>query len=71
MEAMTQWLTVEEAAAHLGTTPLGIYKRVERGHIRAHRLGRLLRFKRSDLDASLDLHQASERRVRVRASRSR
>jgi excisionase family DNA binding protein len=48
------WLTADEAAAYLRLpSRRALYKRVERGQVRAHRWGRQLRFHRRDLDALL------------------
>jgi excisionase family DNA binding protein len=52
--APSPWLTANEAAAYLRLpSARALYKRVERGHVRAHRWGRQLRFHRRDLDALL------------------
>jgi excisionase family DNA binding protein len=48
------WLTVEEAARYLGLpSRKALYQAVRRGHVPAHRLGRVLRFRRLELDAAL------------------
>lgn len=50
----TPWLTAAEAADYLRLpTVRALYKRVERGQVPAHRLGRQFRFHRRDLDALL------------------
>ena len=46
-----EWLTREQAAEHLGVSTKTISHYVERGTLKAHKLGRLLRFRREDLDA--------------------
>jgi excisionase family DNA binding protein len=46
-----QLLTVEEAAAYLRVTEGSIYQRVARGQIPYLKMGRLLRFWRSSLEA--------------------
>jgi excisionase family DNA binding protein len=46
-------LTAKEAALHLRLKPKALYQRVARGQIKTHRLGRALRFRRTDLDALL------------------
>ncbi len=49
------WLTAEDAVQYLGLcSRMALYKAVRRGHLRAHRLGRRLRFRRSELDDALD-----------------
>lgn len=45
-----RWLSVEEIAAHLGISKETIYRWVEREKIPAHRVGRLWRFKASEVD---------------------
>ncbi len=49
------WLTAEDAVQYLGLcSRMALYKAIRRGHLRAHRLGRRLRFRRSELDDALD-----------------
>jgi hypothetical protein len=48
------WLDAKHAAAYLCLPSVrALYKRVERGQVRAHHLGRTLRFFRPDLDRLL------------------
>ena len=49
---MTQerWLSVDEIAAHLGVNPDTVYKWIEKKHMPAHRVGRLWKFKASEVD---------------------
>ena len=48
------WLTVEEAVVYLGLkSRMALYQAVRRGQVTAHRLGRRLRFRRSELDELL------------------
>lgn len=50
----TEWLLPEEAAAYLRLKNVrALYDHVRRGRVPAHRLGRLLRFHRLELDAVL------------------
>ena len=46
-------LTVKEAAEYLSVSQGSIYQRVHKGQLIPARLGRLLRFRLSDLDALL------------------
>jgi excisionase family DNA binding protein len=47
-----EWMTAAEAAEHLRLPSVAaLYQRVARGQIKAHRLGRQMRFRRRDLDA--------------------
>lgn len=53
-ERRLRWLTADEATAYLGfPTRKALYAAVERGQVPAHKLGRRLRFSRSELDALL------------------
>lgn len=45
-----QWVTVERVAVHLNVKPDTIYKWVERKKLPAHKLGRLWRFRTSEVD---------------------
>lgn len=49
-----RWLTAPEAAAYLGLpSHRALYQAIRRGQVRAHRLGRRLRFRTAELDAVL------------------
>lgn len=48
--AEEQWVSVDRVAAHLGVTRDSIYRWIERKGFPAHRVGRLLRFKLSEVD---------------------
>ena len=64
-----RWLSVEEIAAHLGISKETVYRWLEREKIPAHRVGRLWKFKASDVDqwifnggaAAVDEKQGSEK----------
>ncbi|MBS1984457.1 MAG: helix-turn-helix domain-containing protein [Bdellovibrionales bacterium] len=45
------WFSVEEIAKHLGVSKETIYRWLERQKIPAHRIGKLWKFKASDVDA--------------------
>lgn len=48
------WLTVEDAVRYLGLrSRMALYQAVRRGQVPAHRFGRRLRFRRSELDEAL------------------
>jgi len=51
MGAPSSLLTAKEAAHHIRLSPKALYQRVERGQLKAYRIGRTLRFRRADLDA--------------------
>jgi len=58
------WLSTRSAAKHLDMTPRAFDQAVRRLGIPHHRIGRLRRFKASELDAVLDA--MSKRPVRPR-----
>lgn len=45
-----RWLSVEEIAIHLGISKETIYRLLEREKIPAHRVGRLWKFRASEVD---------------------
>lgn len=51
MESASQWLTVEQVAAHLKVSKESVYRWLEAKKIPAHRLGRLWRFQQAEVDA--------------------
>ena len=52
MEARTErWLGVDELAEHLGVAAITIYRYLEKGDIPCSRIGKLWRFKASEVDA--------------------
>jgi excisionase family DNA binding protein len=44
------WYSVEEIAKHLGVSKETIYRWLEKGKIPAHRVGKLWKFKTSEVD---------------------
>ncbi len=46
-----QWVSVEQIAQHLNVKAFTIYKWLERKTMPAHKVGRLWRFKISEIDA--------------------
>ena len=50
MSINERWVSVEEVAAHLGVNKDSIYRWVERKGLPVHRVGRLFRFKLSEID---------------------
>ena len=46
-----RWLNVDEIAQHLGIAPITIYRWLEKGGIPSHRVGKLWRFKASEVDS--------------------
>lgn len=49
-EKTERWLGVEEIATHLGVSKETIYRWLDRERIPAHRIGRLWKFKPSEVD---------------------
>lgn len=47
-------MTIEEAARVLGVSHLTVYRLIKRGRLRALRVGRDFRIRRSDMDRYLD-----------------
>ena len=50
MQEQERWLSVEEIAAHLGCNRDTIYKWIERKQMPAHKLGKLWKFKATEVD---------------------
>jgi len=51
MNNQDRWLSVEEIAVHLGIKQDTVYKWVAKKHMPAHRVGRLLKFDKAEIDA--------------------
>lgn len=45
-----RWLSVEEVAAHLGVKRDTVYKWIDRKRLPAHKVGRLWKFRRQEVD---------------------
>ncbi|HXH74061.1 MAG TPA: helix-turn-helix domain-containing protein [Bacteriovoracaceae bacterium] len=45
-----KWLSVEEIADHLGISKETVYRWLEKGKIPAHRVGKLWKFRPSEID---------------------
>lgn len=44
------WVSVEDVAEHLGVAKDSVYRWIERKRLPAHRIGRLWKFKLTDVD---------------------
>ena len=55
-----QWVSVEQIAQHLSVKPDTVYKWLERKNIPAHKVGRLWRFKISEIDQWVKSGEAQE-----------
>lgn len=61
-----RWLSVEEIAAHMGVSPDTVYKWIERKRLPAHRMGRLWKFKATEIDKWVRTGKADERKKQKR-----
>ena len=50
MSAAERWVGVEDVAVHLGVAKDSVYRWIEERGLPAHRVGRLFRFKLSEID---------------------
>jgi excisionase family DNA binding protein len=46
-----RWFSVEEIAVHLGVTKDSIYRWIEKRRLPAHKVGKLWKFKKEEVDA--------------------
>jgi len=60
MQTQERWLSVEEIAVHLGVNRDTIYKWIDRRRMPAHKLGKLWKFKVSEIDAWITAGKAAE-----------
>jgi len=60
VNATERWLSVEEIAAHLGISKETVYRWLEKDKIPAHRVGRLWKFKASEVDQWVKDGEAKE-----------
>ena len=56
-----RWLSVDKIAAHLGVNPDTIYKWIVRKKMPAHKVGRLWKFKKAQIDEWVNAGKAGER----------
>jgi len=50
MQQIEPWFSVDEIASHLGVSKETVYRWLEKKQIPAHRLGKLWKFKPSEVD---------------------
>lgn len=55
-----RWLSVDEIAVHMGVNPDTVYKWIERRKLPAHKMGRLWKFKASEVDEWVKQGKAAE-----------
>ena len=60
MQEQERWLSVEEIAAHLGVNRDTIYKWIDRRQMPAHKLGKLWKFKATEIDEWIRAGKAAE-----------
>ena len=60
MQERERWLSVEEIAAHLGVNRDTIYKWITRKQMPAHKLGRLWKFRVSEINDWVRTGKAGE-----------
>ncbi|RLC12747.1 MAG: DNA-binding protein [Deltaproteobacteria bacterium] len=59
MAGEERWVSVQDVAAHLGVAKDSVYRWIDEKGLPAHRVGRLFRFKLSEIDEWVrqDIHQ--------------
>lgn len=55
-----RWLSVDEIAVHLGVKRDTIYRWIEHRDMPAHRVGRLWKFQKEEIDAWVRMGKASQ-----------
>jgi len=69
MNGVEAWLGVEDIAIHLGVSKETIYRWIESGKIPSHRIGKLWKFKASEVDqwvfsgGATDGRQSTKKRI--------
>ena len=54
---MPHWMGTQEAARYIGVTPRTLYRFINDGAVPAYKMGRVIRLRRSDLDAFLEANR--------------
>jgi excisionase family DNA binding protein len=65
--AEDRWLSVDEIAEYLGVVKASVYRWVERKQLPAHKVGKLWKFKRDEVDAWVRSGQARDNEERKSA----
>lgn len=65
------WVSVDEVSGHLGVAKDTIYRRIETRGLPAHRVGRLWKFKPSEVDAWVERGGAGYDRIAHPPKRAR
>ncbi len=54
MTGTIDWLSTADAAKSLGITPRTLYRFIDQGELAAYRFGRVIRVKRTDVEAFIE-----------------
>ena len=71
MDSTEKWLSVEQIAEHLGVAPVTVYRWLEKSEIPAHRVGKLWKFKASEVDSWVQDGGADRKQKPTKKKRSR
>ncbi len=66
-----RWLSVEEIATHLGISKETVYRWLDRGKIPAHRVGKLWKFRSSEVDQWVLDGEASDLKKRAQPAKAK
>ncbi len=66
-----RWLSVDEIAAHMGVNPDTVYKWIERRKLPAHKMGRLWKFKATEVDEWVRQGKAAEESSSAEATKDK
>lgn len=66
MDHEDRWLSVEKVAEHLGVSKDTVYRWIEQKDLPAHRVGRLWKFDKSEVDKWVRSGSAGQREVTSR-----
>ncbi len=64
LENEDRWLSVEEIGRYLGVSTDTIYRWIEKNDMPAHRMGKLWKFKKAQVDAWVEAGGAADRSKR-------
>ena len=69
MTAEERWVGVDDVATHLGVAKDSVYRWIEQRELPAHRVGRLFRFKLSEIDEWVKSGGAGDNKTDSRENR--
>ncbi len=64
LEIEDRWLSIHEICSHLGVSKDSVYKWIDKHDMPAHRMGRLWKFKKNEVDKWVKAGGASEKAVK-------